>query len=133
LIYLASPFTDRDPKVEHTRYLAAAAATAALFAKGLHVYSPIAYSYPLCRDAGMNPHWPGWYTFATMMLVRASAVYVLTLPGWRESRGVRAEVLQARGMMLPISGVDPTTYAVTPLDAYAAFPAANQNGTDGAA
>ena len=113
MIYLASPYSSDNPAVEDARFLAACRATASLLARGLHVYSPIVHSHAICEVTGtMNRHWPGWYLHSSVMLTSSAALYVLTLLGWRESVGVRAEIDQARGMQLPIKYVDPVTYAI---------------------
>lgn len=39
-------------------------------------------------------------------LRHSSHLYVLTLPGWRESKGVKAEVLFALQKQIPIIGCD---------------------------
>jgi len=111
MIYLASPYSSADPAVEQARFVACCKAMADLLARGRHVYSPIVHSHAICRETGMDPHWPGWYVHSAVMLTSSAALWVLTLPGWRESVGVTAEIEQARGMQLPIKYVDPVTYA----------------------
>jgi hypothetical protein len=93
LIYLASPYSDRSAKIMRQRYLAAVAATGAMIRAGLNVYCPVAYTHTLAELAGLDARDHAlWMPLDLAILARADALWVLTLPGWAESRGIKMEV-----------------------------------------
>jgi hypothetical protein len=101
VIYLASPYSDPEATVREVRYCAACEKAAAMLRDGLRVYSPIVHSHPLAL-LGLPGDWEFWAEHNATMLERSSALCVLTLPGWQESRGVAAEVRIAQALHLPV-------------------------------
>jgi len=71
MIYLASPYTHADPAVQQKRFEDAARAAATILREGRLVFSPIVHGHPI---------------------ERCDKLVVLKLPGWSESRGIKAEV-----------------------------------------
>lgn len=106
MIYLASPFTHPDADVRERRFQEACRAAAALMRAGLTVFSPIAHSVPIARF-GLPTNWEFWSQVDRDYLSRCDLLAVLTLPGWRESVGVTAEIEFAREFGLPIVYVAP--------------------------
>lgn len=104
LIYLAAPYGHEDPVVMAQRREAITAATKRMIRGGLRVFSPITYSAELHPD-GEPPD--GWYEFDLEFVRRSDMVAVLTLPGWKESRGVGLEIDLAEELGLPVYSVDP--------------------------
>lgn len=96
MIYLASPFSHPDPGIRAARVDAALRATVALFNHGRVVYSPIVYSAPLF-DAGVGATggYEEWEALDRRMIAACDFLWVLSIEGWRESRGIRAEVAYA--------------------------------------
>jgi len=107
MIYLASPYSHADPAVREARYRAACRATAALLRAGLVVFSPIVHSHPLVAF-DLPTGWDFWEPIDRAYLARCDEVVVLTLDGWQQSTGVRAEIALARGLGKPVRflGVD---------------------------
>lgn len=97
LIYLASPYSHPDPQVRQYRYEQVLEATRLLMLQGRHVWAPIVYTHQLA-EAGMPVEWEFWQAFDGMMLRRCQELWVLTLDGWEESRGIQAEIDAARGL-----------------------------------
>ena len=108
MIYLASPYTHTDAAVRESRFHAACSATASLMRAGLHVYSPIVHSHPLVRY-GLPIEWEFWQAHDFKHLRRCDSMIVLTLDGWKLSRGVQAEINLAIAMDLPIHYLSPET------------------------
>lgn len=102
LIYLASPWSNPDPKVRERRYLQARKATQAIIKAGKPVFSPIVYSHHIAEDGGLDGSWEFWQEFDHAMISRCSFLWVLTLDGWRESRGVTAEINLAAKLDKPM-------------------------------
>ena len=118
MIYLASPYTHPDPAVREARFRAACRQAAEMFRCGIPVFSPIAYSHAIAAH-GLPLEWDFWERFDQAFLKICSEVWVLTLDGWRESRGVQAEIVLARRMGKPVMLVEPD--ALTDQTPVAAF------------
>ena len=108
MIYLASPYTHVDDAVRESRFDAACLATSTLMRAGLSVYSPIVHSHPLVRY-GLPIEWEFWQDHDCEHLRRCDSVIVLTLDGWKASRGVQAEIELAIEFDLPIRYLSPST------------------------
>jgi hypothetical protein len=107
-IYLASPYTHPDPLVMKSRFETVAIVTARLLAEGEVVFSPICHCHPI-KDLASLPHtWDFWEPYDRAFLSVAKALYVLKLPGWKESVGVQAEIRIAKEMGIPIKYISPT-------------------------
>ena len=105
MIYLASPYTHFDLIVREARFDAACLATAEMVRAGHAVFSPIVHGHPLVRF-GLPFDWDYWERFDREYLRRCDEMVVLMLDGWRESRGVQAEIDLAIDMDLPIRYLD---------------------------
>jgi len=106
LIYLASPYSNADPAVEQARFDAVCQAAATLMRRGLLVFSPIAHSHAIARF-GLPTDWAFWQRYDRAFLNRCRELWVLKLPGWESSVGVRAEIQIAREMGKPVRLIDP--------------------------
>jgi hypothetical protein len=104
MIYLASPYSHPDPLVRDARFHATCRAAAHLIRDGHSVFPPIVIGHALVPH-GLPPDWTFWEPHVRGQLERASSLAVLTLPGWRESVGVQAEIEIARSLGLPITYV----------------------------
>jgi hypothetical protein len=92
LTYLASPYSHPDPRIMHGRFLAVCAAAARLMSEGQVVFSPIAHSHPLAMAGKLPTDWAFWERYDRVMLERSDKFGILPLPGWNESRGIKAEI-----------------------------------------
>ncbi len=106
MIYLASAYSHPDARVREWRFQEACRAAAALLRAGLTVLSPIAHSHPIARF-GMPTSWEFWSQIDREYLSRCDVLAVLTIPGWRESVGVQAEIKLAHELGLPVVYVAP--------------------------
>ena len=107
MIYLASPYTHSDHRVRQRRFDEACRAAAALLRAGVAVFSPVAHSHPIAHF-GLPTTWEFWAAADREFLARCDVLAVLTLPGWRESVGVQAEMQCARELRMPIVFIAPT-------------------------
>lgn len=106
MIYLASPYS-ANPEALHAQALAA---TAELIAIGHVVFSPIVHCHPLTQQKilpALPTDFAFWQNYCLGMLERARELWVLTLPGWRDSEGVRAEIVFARKRRIPVFQLTP--------------------------
>ncbi|MGE4157628.1 MAG: DUF1937 family protein [Planctomycetota bacterium] len=106
MIYLAGPYTDSDPAVREARFQGACRQAAEMLRCGIPVWSPIAYSHALVAH-GLPLDWEFWERFDRAFLEICSEVWVLMLDGWRESKGVQAEIGIAGELGKPVIYVEP--------------------------
>lgn len=111
MIYLASPYTHADPAVREERFRAVCRAAAELMRRGTLVLSPIAHSHPIA-GFGLPTNWEFWERMDREHLKRCDELVVLMMDGWKESRGIQAEIRIARELGKPVRYLDPA--AVTP-------------------
>ena len=109
MIYLASPFTHKDPEVQAVRARRAANAAADLMMAGEVIYSPIAHGCAidtfLPRVLSLSHDF--WMKQCLAILEKCDALYVLMLDGWDESVGLLLEVERATQKGMRIEFYDP--------------------------
>jgi hypothetical protein len=93
LVYLASPFTDPNKKVQHDRAVAAAKTAAFLRVIGFRVYSPIAANYFMSQHMKYDATSIDWWDMDKPMLFMSSKLFILDIPGWVESEGICREFM----------------------------------------
>lgn len=106
LVYLAGPYSHPDPEVCLQRFNAINSAAIKLIGQGHSVFSPISMSRPL-ELAGMKGDWETWKRLDTDFISCCHTLYVLCLPGWDMSVGVRAEIALATQQGLTIEYLKP--------------------------
>jgi len=109
MIYVASPYSHPDPDVQELRWRAVCAYVAMLMREGYHAFSPVCHSHPIAKAGGLPGDWQFWQDQDLAFLGVCDKVHVLKLDGWRESRGVAAEVEAAEAMGLPVYHVQPVS------------------------
>jgi hypothetical protein len=112
--YLASPYNHEDPAVMEARYRANVAALADLLHRGHRTFAPIVHHHPVIQTRDLGRGWEFWREQDMAFLRRAARVIVLTLPGWRESVGVTAEIQEAHRLGIPVEYVEAELPVVTP-------------------
>jgi len=110
--YLASPFSSPDPLVEWSRYMEARRAVAGLARLRIWAYSPIVHWFEVAREFKLPTDAAFWQDANRAMICSSRGVYVLMLPGWKESVGVNQEVALAETMRLPIRYLDPNNFSL---------------------
>ncbi len=95
-IYLATPYSHKDPAVRQARFEAVTKAAGELIAQDHHVFSPITHSHPIAlAHPDMPTHYEYWREFNEWMIANSEALVVYEIDGWRESVGVAAEIAYA--------------------------------------
>lgn len=82
------------------RFEAACRVAAELILRGHVVFSPIAHSHSIAQH-GLPVDWGFWERHDRRLFAACDELWVLTLDGWRESRGVQAEIAIARAAGKP--------------------------------
>jgi len=101
-IYLATPYTHENPEVCHARYKAVNQVAADLIAQGHYVYSPITHCHPLIKLADLPGDWDYWHGYDKSFLEWCDELHVFMADGWRESKGVQAEIKIATELNKPV-------------------------------
>jgi|SRR5210317_1722353 len=108
MIYVASPYTHEDEKVQTHRALVVLAYTVERMRQdsGTFFFSPIVYGHTIRQyDKSIAGTADFWRTFNWKIICACSAVEVLMLDGWAESKGISIEVDWAKQLKLPINYV----------------------------
>lgn len=100
LTYLAVPYSYNSPDkrvrelVQRFRFETASRAAGYLLSSmGWNVFSPITHSHPIhVMYPEVRGDWEFWKQIDTEYLQISKRIIVLTLPGWRKSTGVTAEI-----------------------------------------
>lgn len=115
IIYLSAPYTDPNRGVMERRAAIITRAAAQLLDQGHIVFSPVTHGAAVAQHlSGEKSH--GWWMRQCIALLNALAtqkdfvLWVLPLPGWRDSRGVTMEISWAQAGGHPWL-IDNTLYA----------------------
>lgn len=102
MIYLASPYSHPDPLIRKTRFLLAQQVTGILLKRKIWVYSPIVHCHEIVEKFSLPGDAAFWKEFNIDFLRRAEGMFILTIDGWEESKGIQQERDFAReaGIML---------------------------------
>ena len=90
-IYLACPYSHKDPEVQERRYDIATRKAADLMFAGHIVFSPITHSHPISHHLPEMGH-DFWMRQDFAFLDWADELWVCGIDGFRESEGVNAEI-----------------------------------------
>lgn len=92
MIYVALPYSHKDPAIERIRYEQACFYSAQLVKGGEVVQSPIVIGHVIRPYASLPGDIEFWRHFCLTMLAVCNEMHVLMLDGWRESLGVSEEI-----------------------------------------
>lgn len=94
-IYLAIPYTHNQLSVRDDRAKFATQVAGRLMSAGLVVYSPITHGHAIAKECGLPGDFEYWRESAEAFLAWCTDLYVICIPNWKESKGIRAEILLA--------------------------------------
>lgn len=107
LIYLASPYSNPSADVMQDRFERVCRVAARLMGEGVHLYSPIAHTHPIAVQGSLPRGWEFWEQYDRKLLAACQELWIVTLDGWKESKGVAAEFAIAGEMGLPVKYIEP--------------------------
>lgn len=119
IIYLACPYSKGHANVRLARFNAATHVAAKLIERRLVVFSPITMTHPIDLILAADGDSLGseyWVEFDISFMRVCSELFVLTLPGWEDSFGVRREVAFFDERGISPTFVSPEEYGVTARD-----------------
>ena len=91
-VYIASPYSHQSSRVRRHRYVEVREYAAKLLQAKTWCYSPIVHCHPMANFHDLPTDAKYWEDYNHTMMLAASGLHVLTLPGWRESVGVQGEI-----------------------------------------
>lgn len=106
LAYLAAPYSHPDRTVRVARFDAINKEAAKLMSAGLLIYSPISHTHPIAEAGDLPLGWDFWRAYDTAFIEHSGKLIVLMLDGWRDSKGVTAEIKLAQELGCPIEYID---------------------------
>lgn len=102
-IYLAAPYSHPDEKVRTERFMSVSRWANVLTREGHLVYSPVTHGHILALFGELPGDYAFWEAHCLSFLRHwAQELHVVSLPGWQESAGVRAEMAEAARLGLPV-------------------------------
>jgi len=81
LIYLASPYSHRDSRVEKARFIAVLKCAGRLISEGYVVFSPIIHCHPIKELMEGKGDWETWKKYNHVILDHCEEMLILMLPG----------------------------------------------------
>jgi nucleoside 2-deoxyribosyltransferase len=91
-IYLASPYSDPNPAIQEQRFLAVCKKAGEIMNLGFLVYSPIAHCHPIAKLCNLPKDFKYWQKVNHEFIRWADEMWVLMLPGWKFSDGIKNEI-----------------------------------------
>lgn len=91
-IYLASPYSHDDPAIRHERYYQAHKAILLIADQRVPVYSPIVHWHTAAVEAKLPTDHEFWKVQNDSMMYQCGEIWILTIDGWRQSKGVEYEI-----------------------------------------
>lgn len=102
-IYLASPYSGK----ERVRYADALEYTVDRTREGEIIFSPIVHSHQMSSLYELPGDWVFWERIDRAFIDSCTKIRVLMLDGWKESKGVTAELAYATKIGKEVEYVDP--------------------------
>ncbi len=116
LIYLASPYSHKLKKVREQRFREIAKVSARLTVLGHFIFSPISMNHTwtiYCDpDTPLGTSWDYWKRYDERLLDVCDELWVCTMEGWKESKGIAAEIKYADACGMRIYYIDPITLRI---------------------
>lgn len=89
-IYLAGPYSGTEEEMNY-RYEKMMMVTSKILKDNVVIFSPIVHCHQLAKVYDLPKDFKFWENYNFTMLEKANQLSILTLDGWAESKGVKAE------------------------------------------
>lgn len=103
IVYVASPYSHPDPQIMQFRYEVIRDYCAELIQQGTFAFSPIIYGHEMAKFNEMPTDAAWWEAFNFAFLSIAQELHVCCMDGWKESKGVQAEIDFAEKNGIPVT------------------------------
>ena len=116
LVYLAGPYTHKEKEVMEAREDAHGRWAGRLLKAGYLIYSPIAETASIARVCDMmDTDWDTWREKDLRALEVHDEMWIIPLPGYLDSVGLRGEIKFCIQNSIPISIIDENIEAIMPI------------------
>ena len=105
-VYLAVPYSHPDYAIKNERFNQVNKAAAVLMKFGYHIYSPISHTHPIALAGDLPTDWQFWADYCRAMLANCASMLILPLDGWKESKGIAAEIAIAQELGISIHTIE---------------------------
>lgn len=95
MIYIASPYTNKEADIMHARFLIVEAVTAFWMKQGLPVFSPIVHCHEIAKKFELPTNFDYWQKMNFAWIDAAEIMSVLQFPNWHLSKGCCGEIKYA--------------------------------------
>jgi hypothetical protein len=106
-IYLASPYSHPDKDLRESRYKAACHASGYLISQGHTVFSPISHGHGITKEFNLPGDWEYWKKIDRIVLPMCMSMVILIIDGWKDSKGILAELQMAGPLHRPLALLRP--------------------------
>lgn len=108
IIYLASPYTNKNCFLQSKRAMQVAHVAAKLMEQGHVCYSHVVLGHEMAKYSSKLACLPSeaWQDFCNHLFGACNELFVLCLDGWKKSIGVQKEIEWAKEMNMPIYYID---------------------------
>lgn len=101
-VYLATPYTHKSRFIRWLRFRKANKAAGQLMEQGFFVYSPISHTHPICVANKLPFDFSFWSAYDRSFIDWCDVLVVNAVKGWKESKGVTAEIEYANAKGKPL-------------------------------
>ena len=106
LIYLASPYSHPEEEVRDQRYHDVKEVNALMLKSGFMCFCPIVSSYHIAKENQFCTSFDFWGPLDLRILRSCDVFCALTIDGWKESKGMKAEFEYAKALGKSLWTVD---------------------------
>lgn len=111
MIYLCSVYSlEADAALMEKRWQYAMKRTAEFLKDGIVVFSPIAHSHEIALRYDLPKEFDFWEHLDFGYLEASTHVWVLKMPGWERSKGITAEIKEAKRLGKPVVYIECEDY-----------------------
>ena len=108
--YLGLPYSDDDPLMEDWRAEVSNVIAVDLTIQGRIIFAPISAWHHLARKYKLPGTFEYWLKLDEEFIKASKKLLIITLPGWKESKGVNGEIRLAKKYGVLIEYIDPEPY-----------------------
>lgn len=101
-VYLAAPYSDPDPEIRQRRTEIVDSVAAEIMQQGYVVFSPLSHSHRIAHHMGNHLSHDFWLVQGLEMLRLCDEMWIVTLPGHSQSKGVKMEREAASEWSMPV-------------------------------
>lgn len=108
--YLGLPYSDKNPLVEDWRAEVSNVIAVDLTKQGRIIFAPISAWHHIAKKYELPGTFEYWLKLDEEFIKISKKLLIITLPGWKESKGVTEEIKLAKKYNIPVERIDPTLY-----------------------